>query len=61
MSPKFVADVIQGVLAIIPEAATGGVLQNKVFLEISQISQENSCIGLSFYGTIIPTIIQILL
>ena len=27
----------------IPEAATGGVLYKKVFLEISQNSQENTC------------------
>ena len=30
------------------EAATGGVLQERVFLEISQNSQENSCARLSF-------------
>ena len=30
------------------EAATGGVLSEKVFLEISQSSQENSCARISF-------------
>ena len=30
------------------EAATGGVLKKKVFLRISQISQENTCVGVSF-------------
>ena len=32
----------------IPEAATGGVLQKKVFLKIMQISQKNTCVGVSF-------------
>ena len=31
-----------------PEAATGGVLLKKLFLEISQYSQENTCVGVSF-------------
>ena len=30
------------------EAATGDVLWEKVFLEISQNSQENTCVGVSF-------------
>ena len=30
------------------EAATGGVLYEKVFLEISQNSQENTCARVSF-------------
>ena len=30
------------------EAATGRVLQIKVFLEIPQNSQENTCVGVSF-------------
>ena len=30
------------------EAATGGVLQEKMFLEISQNSQENTCSRVSF-------------
>ena len=33
---------------IITEAATGGVLLEKVFLEISQNSQENTCAKASF-------------
>ena len=31
-----------------PEAATGGVLQEKVFLKILQNSQENTCATVSF-------------
>ena len=31
------------------EATIGGVLSEKVLLKISQISQENTCIGVSFY------------
>ena len=31
------------------EAVTGGVLLEKVFLEISQNSQENTCARVSFY------------
>ena len=31
-----------------PEAATGGVLCKKLFLEISQNSQENTCARVSF-------------
>ena len=30
------------------EAATGGVLQKKLFLEISQSSQQNTCTRVSF-------------
>ena len=33
---------------ILLEAATEGVLQKKVFLEISQNSQENTCARVSF-------------
>ena len=33
---------------VCPEAATRGVLQKKVFLEISQNSQENTCVRVSF-------------
>ena len=37
-------------LLLYAEAATGGVLQEKVFLEISQNSQENTCVsGLKLY------------
>ena len=32
----------------IPEAATGGVLWKRLFLKISQYSQENACVGVSF-------------
>ena len=32
----------------VTETATGGVLQEKVFLEISQNSQENTCARVSF-------------
>ena len=34
------------------EAATGGVLLEKVFLEISQKSQENACARVSFLITL---------
>ena len=34
---------------VITEAATGGVLQEKMFLEISQISQENTCARVYFF------------
>ena len=30
------------------EAVTGGALNKKVLLKISQISQENTCVGVSF-------------
>ena len=30
------------------EAATGGVLDKKAFFKISQYSQENICVGVSF-------------
>ena len=33
---------------VVTEAATGGVLYEKVFLEISQNSQENTCARVSF-------------
>ena len=32
------------------ETATGGVLQEKVFLEIKQNSQENACARVSFFN-----------
>ena len=32
-------------LGLFPEAATGGVLWKKMFLEISQNSQENTCVS----------------
>ena len=32
----------------ITEAATGGALWKKVFWKILQISQENTCVGVSF-------------
>ena len=34
--------------SLISEAATGGVLYEKVFLKILQISQENTSVGVSF-------------
>ena len=30
------------------ETATGGILYKKLFLEISQNSQENTCVGVPF-------------
>ena len=35
-------------LLILSEVATGDVLKEKVFSKISQISQENTCAGVSF-------------
>ena len=35
-------------ISIFAEAATGGVLQEKVSLEISQNLQENTCVRVSF-------------
>ena len=32
----------------VTEAAAVGILQKKVLLKISQISQENTCVGVSF-------------
>ena len=32
------------------EAASGGVFQKKLFLKISQYSQESTCIGVSFFS-----------
>ena len=37
-----------GYLLSLPEAATGGVLYKKVFLKISQNSQENTCFTNTF-------------
>ena len=34
--------------SIVAEATTGDVLKKKVFLKISQYSQENICVGISF-------------
>ena len=34
------------------EAATGGALLKKVFLTISQISQENTGVGASIFNTV---------
>ena len=31
------------------EAATGGALQKKVFLKISENSQENTCVRMSYF------------
>ena len=36
-----------GLINLIREVATRGVLQEKVFLEISQNSQENTCASVS--------------
>ena len=40
--------IVKDRIIINTEAATGGVLQEKVFLEISQNSQENTCARASF-------------
>ena len=36
------------IVIVVSEAATGGVLSEKVFLEISKNSQENTCAKVSF-------------
>ena len=41
-------DVISNSQPLETEAATGGVLWKKALLKISQISQENVCVGVSF-------------
>ena len=42
------SDDIYALLLLLTEAATRGVLCKKVFLEISQNSQENTCARVSF-------------
>ena len=37
-----------GLMNIDAEAATRGVLQKKMFLKVSQYSQENTCVRVSF-------------
>ena len=41
-------DDLYNILCYTPETATGGVLLETVFLEISQKSQENTCTRVSF-------------
>ena len=36
------------IVIVVSEAATGGVMSEKVFLEISKNSQENTCARVSF-------------
>ena len=43
------SDSKKGSVSLYSEAATGGVLYKKVSLKISQISLENTCLGVSFY------------
>ena len=38
--------------ALIPEAVAGSCSSKYVFLKISQISQENTCVGVSFLKTV---------
>ena len=45
---KFICNVISFTIFHLSEAATGGVLLEKVFLEISQNLQENTCSKVSF-------------
>ena len=47
MSSKYITGVNK-VECVLPQVATGGVLQKKAFLEISQILQESTCVGISF-------------
>ena len=48
LHPSQPAQRVKTVLKLESEAATGGVLWKKTFLKISQISQENTCVGISF-------------
>ena len=36
-------------MVLFEEAATGGVLLKKVFLEISRNQQEDTCVGVSYF------------
>ena len=45
---KFLKTEYKVIYLKITKAATGGVLWKKVFLKILQISQENTCVGMSF-------------
>ena len=40
--------LVTSVIWVVLEAAAGGVLWKMVFLKISQNSQENACVGVSF-------------
>ena len=46
-------------MALQLEAATGGVLWNKVFLKILQISQENYCARVSFLDKVAGLSLQL--
>ena len=55
------ASYVQIYILICPkvsEAATGGVLSEKVFLEISQNSQENACARVSFLQARYTTLLK---
>ena len=45
----------------VSKAATGGVLLKMVFLKISQYSLENICVGISFYYSCEPSVLQLYL
>ena len=47
-APLFYNLQIVKAMDLISEAATGGILLKMVVLRISQISQENSCVGVLF-------------
>ena len=49
---KIICDVIGFTIFYILEAATGCVLYEEVFLEISQYSQENTCDKVSFFNKV---------
>ena len=51
-SKNFKAYIIIKTFAVLAEAVTGGVLQEKVFLEIWQNSQEITCARVSFLITL---------
>ena len=52
VSSKFLCNVIGFTIFHLSEVATGGVLLEKVFLEISYNSQENTCGKVSFFNKV---------
>ena len=49
---RYMVDLVFYYKQNISEPATGGVLQEKVFLEILQHSQENTCARVSFFNKV---------
>ena len=51
---NFYLSILKNIYELLPEAATRGVLYKKVFLQISQNSQENTCARVSFLKKLQP-------